>query len=101
MLKSIADRFVQGSAPTGNGIRPIDAAIAKANFANIQEYPDATGPLNEKSWDTSIYIWMESHWQVLVDLSTEDGKSSDLVLHIRIYEVGNSFEFEPGMIYVP
>ncbi|MEQ8179792.1 MAG: VOC family protein [Amphiplicatus sp.] len=91
-----------------NGMAPLlqvyDMPEALAFYRDVLGYEVVSaspGPLNEKSWDTSIYIWMESHWQVLVDLSTEDGKSSDLVLHIRIYEVGNSFEFEPGMIYVP
>ena len=94
-LKLVADAFADGRLLTGDGIRLVNAKVAKANFENIEDYPDATGPLRDASWDTSICVWEGDHWQVLVDLTTVGGERSDLVLH------GNRVEIEPGLIYVP
>jgi hypothetical protein len=100
-LKLIADAFADGRIPAGNGIRPVDAKIARINFAQIDDYPDATGPLRETSWDTSICVWTGDHWQVLVDLITVSGGRSDLVLHAKVFEFDDRVEIESGLIYVP
>ena len=100
-LKFIADAFVSGSIPAGNGIREMRDSSARGCLWNIAQYPDQLGPLSDRAWDTSVYIWMESYWEALVDLSKADGGRSDLVLHARIYELGDQVEFEPGLIYVP
>lgn len=100
-LKFIADAFVSGNIPAGNGIREMRDGSARVCFWNIAQYPDQLGPLSDSAWDTSIYIWMESYWEALVDLSKADGSPSDLVLHARIYELGDQVEFEPELIYVP
>src|SRR5258706_15212932 len=57
VLKVIADAFVAGRVPTGNGIGHVDAQVAVVNFDNIRSYPDAIGPLTEVSWETSICAW--------------------------------------------
>lgn len=100
-LKMIADTFVAGGIPSGEGIREIDPESARINAVNIQNYGKTLGPLTDRAWETSVYIWMRSYWQALVDLSTSDNERSDLVLHVKIYEVGSSFQFESGLIYVP
>lgn len=100
-LKKIADAFADGRIPTGEGIRSVGAETAKINFENIEDYPDATGPLNDASWDTSICVWTGNHWDVLVDLTTLSGERSDLVLHAKVFEVDGGAEIEPGLIYVP
>lgn len=100
-LKTIADAFVLGALPLGPSIRTVDPETATINPANIAAYPDPIGPLHEASWTTSIHARADDHWQVLVDLSTVDGETSDLVLHVRVFEVEDGFKFEPGLIYVP
>jgi hypothetical protein len=100
-LKTIADAFAEGRIPTGEGIRSVTADTAKINFQNIEDYPDATGPPTDASWDSSICVWMGNQWDVLVDLSTVSGERSDLVLHAKVFEVGGGTEIEPGLIYVP
>ncbi len=100
-LKQVADAFADGHLPNGDGIRSVNAKVAKLNFENIEDYPDATGPLRDVSWDTSICVWEGDHWQVLVDLTTVSGERSDLVLHAKVFEVGDRVEIEPGLIYVP
>lgn len=100
-LKLVADAFANGRLPTGDGIRSVSAKVAQVNFENIEDYPDATGPLGENSWDTSICVWEGDHWQVLVDLTTVSGERSDLVLHAKVFELDGRVEIEPGSIYVP
>jgi hypothetical protein len=100
-LKRIADAFASGRVPAGDGIRSIDEEVAKINFDNIEDYPDATGPLRDTTWATSVCAWEGDHWQVLVDLSTVSGEPSDLVLHARVFEFEGHVEIEPGLIYVP
>lgn len=101
ILKQIADAFADGRVPMGDGIRSVEATVAEINFAQIEDYPDATGPLRETSWETSICVWMGDHWQVLVDLSTVSGERSDLVLHAKVFDFDDRVEIEPGLIYVP
>ena len=100
-LKHIADAFTDGRVPTGDGIRSFNAKVATANFESIEDYPDATGPLHDASWETSICVWEGDHWQVLVDLTTVSGERSDLVLHAKVFELDDRVEIEPGLIYVP
>ena len=100
-LKLIADAFVSGSKPAGDGIREIDAKSAQINAANIAAYTEQLGHLRDNAWDTSVYIWMQGYWDALIDLSTIGGERSDLVLHVRVWEIGDQLEFEPGLIYVP
>lgn len=104
-LKQIVDSFVQERAlPTlvdAIIVDPIASDEAKISRQNIQDYPDPIGPLAEFSWTTSIYIWMDGYWDVLVDLSTSDGETSDLVLHAKVRESDNQYIIKPGLIYVP
>lgn len=100
-LKQVADAFADGRIPTGDGIRSVNAKVAKVNFENIEDYPDPTGPLRDASWNSSICVWEGNHWQVLVDLTTVSGERSDLVLHAKVFELDDRLEIEPGLIYVP
>jgi hypothetical protein len=100
-LKQIADAFALGKVPEAKTIKPVEPQLVRSNFKFIREYPVALGPLADRSWDTSVFVWADDHWEVLVDLSSEDGSRSDLVLHADIYEGAEGFEIEPGMIYVP
>lgn len=100
-LKYIADEFVSGRAPQGNNIRAVEPETLKINVDNISDYPDTIGPLQDVTWSSSIHVWTGDHWEILLDLSTKDHQTSDLVLRLRVYDVNNQCEFEPGLIYVP
>ena len=58
------------------------------------ELPDA-------SWSTSVCMWYEFYWDVLVDLWTEEEGPSDLVLKVEIYEQGDRFRYRLQLVYVP
>lgn len=103
-LKQLADKAVlrteiKDSSDIEIGI--IDSKTASSHHYNIQIYPDTLGPLNDKSWETSIYIWDSPYWTILLDLSDVNGKTTDLVLHAKIFETLEGFKIEPGLIYVP
>ena len=103
-LKQLSDKATQGtkiSALTDIEIGPIDNETKSIHRHNIDGYPDQLGPLSEISWDTSIYIWDSPYWRVLVDLSDENGDTTDLVFHVRVYETTNGYSIEPGLVYVP
>jgi len=103
-LKLIADSFVDESFPPSNiidNICNIDGEVIKQNYEYISDYPDQIGSLNDITWETSICTWQDGYWLVLIDLSQDNGVSSDLVFHAKIYESSSGFIFEPGLIFVP
>lgn len=103
-LKLLADAVVFNSRlPTIDGFifDGIDEESGLINHSNISDYPDSLGPLAAASWTSSIYKWGEGCWRVLVDLTTDTGEVSDLVLHAKITERGSAYAIEPGLIYVP
>ncbi|WP_299986141.1 hypothetical protein [uncultured Ruegeria sp.] len=101
VLKFIADALVSGRPPISLGIRAVDADALKISIGNIADYPDVIGPLTEASWKTSVYIWTGSYWDVLVDLISETGEISDLVLQVKVYPTGQEYEFQPHLVYIP
>ena len=103
-LKQLADKAVLGIEITTQldiEIGKIDSKTASSHRYNIEGYPDALGPLNDKSWETSVYIWDSPCWRVLVDLTDIDGQVTDLVLHANVKETDKGFLIEPSLIYVP
>ena len=101
MLKLIADAAVRGVRCDDPSVLPIPDDLMQLNNANIAEYPDPLGELADATWETSIYAAEGEHWQVLLDLSARNQPTTDLVLHVRVYDRGENYLFEPGMIYVP
>jgi len=100
-LKKIADYFVQKNSILPKTVRPLEHDIVEINRGNLDDYPDKIIFLSEKAWQTSICLWHEHYWQVLLDLTAEGGETSDLVLHMKVYENHDDYEFEVGLIYVP
>ena len=100
-LKQIADEIIAGRIPVMQNIKAISPETIEINNGNIDGYPDKIGPLHEVTWGSSIYTWTDGHWEVLLDLSTSEFETSDLVLHLKVHPIGDQFEFEPGIIYVP
>lgn len=98
-LANIANALTLDAFP--ENIQKPEQDILEINNQNIKAYPDAIGPLSEKSWDTSITVWQGEYWAVLIDLSDEYGETTDLVLHAKVKENDGEYQFEPGLIYVP
>jgi hypothetical protein len=84
---------------------PMVLAVPKSTSEHIESYISDYGEelvlLPEETWDSSIYIWQDGYWDVLVDLWTKAEGRSDLVLKARVIESNNSFEFSIEMVYVP
>jgi hypothetical protein len=83
------------------GVRPIKASDAKGIADNIEDYGAQLVSLPEETWQTSVCLWMETHWDVIVDLYTLEEGCSDLVLHVRVDEVSSGYIFDVHFVYVP
>jgi len=68
---------------------------------NIVDYGEELIELPEEAWETSIFLWMNDYWDVLIDLFTKDEGRSDLVLHARVFETGLDFKFVIDSVHVP
>jgi hypothetical protein len=105
-VRLIADAFVAGDFQLSDhriaGVRPIDPDTAKWIADNISAYGDTLAPLNEATWDRSIYRWMDGYWQMLVDLTTNSEPVSDLALLAKLYETGDDhYSLAVEAVYVP
>ena len=103
-FKEIAAAFADGDFQLCNtlieGIDPIDRDTADLIAANIAAYGARLTSLDEATWDRSIYRWMGTYWQVLVDLSTDGEPASDLTLHARVYET-DCIRLKIDSVHVP
>ncbi|GAA4015477.1 hypothetical protein GCM10022280_12780 [Sphingomonas swuensis] len=68
------------------GVEPVERGIADHIASNVAAYGEPLAPLNDATWERSVYRWMNGYWQVLVDLTTEGEPVSDLTLHARLDE---------------
>ena len=104
-FRRIADAFVAGDFQLRDhpidGVRPVDPATAKRIADSISAYGETLAPLNEETWDRSIYRWMDGYWQVLVDLTTNTEPVSDLTLHAKLRETGDEVTLVVEAVYVP
>ena len=77
--------------------------IVKISLGQIEDYPASRVFVGAKTWMRSIYLWQEGYWDVLVDLHIDDERDevSDLVLPVKVTQVGNEFHFETNFIHVP
>ena len=67
----------------------------------IRDYGNKLTSLPEESWRTSVYLWMNGYWEVLVDLFTVEEGPSDLVLFVRVHPREGSYIFQVGSVHVP
>lgn len=104
MLEDIVDAFVRQDYHLAGGV-PGVAPVSDETAAQIRDYLDEYGeqlvPLPPASWDTSVCIWMDDHWDAMIDLWTEEEGSSDLVLRVRVSEVASGYMVTVRMVYVP
>ena len=104
ILENIVDAFVRHDYRLTNGVTgvaPVSEKTATQMREYIHEYGATLIALPKDSWDTSVCIWMVDHWDALIDLWTKDEGRSDLVLQVRVSEVGGEYVVTVYMVYVP
>lgn len=99
----IIEAFRAGNFKLEHGppnVKPLSDREAQRISGNIRSYGGELVSLPEKSWETSVYIWMWDYWEVLIDLFVS-GDRSDLVLFTRVYETELGYEFSVQSVHVP
>ena len=82
-------------------VRPVSGSLFQAILENIRDYGAQLTELPDATWESSVCQWMEGHWEVLVDLFSEEEGPSDLVLDVRVHETLSDYAFEIHLVYVP
>lgn len=103
-LKTIVDTLIrENEIPKVEGflIGSSDANQLQICRNNMEFYPEKIGPLRQESWNSSIHVWNNGYWSVLIDLTALSGEVTDLVFHAKVIERGEQYLIEPGLIYVP
>lgn len=103
-LAHIVDAFVRRDyrlAGGVDGVAPLSEEAAADIEAAIRDYGATLVQLDEQTWNTSVYIWMEDHWDALVDLWTKEEGRSDLVMQVRVTENEGAYTVSVYMVYVP
>ena len=88
-----------------NSTIPNVPSLSLSDSKHIEDYIESYGEelteLPPETWCSSIYLWMGSHWHVIIDLWTLGECQSDLVLSAKVYETNNEYTFKIEMVYVP
>ena len=104
VYRQIVEALVRKDYRLEFGILGVQQVSAKT-AAQIRDYIDGYGAnlvtLSEETWKSSVCIWMDPFWDVLLDLWTESEGRSDMVLSTRVREEEQGYVFEIYMVYVP
>ena len=104
-FQAIADAFVAGdyrlSDRAISTVRAIDSETAAWIAENVEDFGAKLAPLNDATWERSIYLWQDGYWEMIVDLATTTEPVSDLALHTKLYAADGDFELEVYGVYVP
>ena len=100
----IVDAFVKGDYLLRDGVADVDP-IPEETASHIQSYLSDYGAtlksLPDDAWNSSVCIWTGIHWDVLVDLYTNEEEASDLVLCARVTDTSHGFKIVVHLVYVP
>lgn len=103
-FSKIVDAFSKKDYSLSGGIVGV-SSVSNETATHIKEYIQDYGEelvqLSGETWDSSICIWMGSHWDVLIDLWTAGEGRSDLVLGAQVTEEDSRYIINIGMVYVP
>ncbi len=104
LLAQVARAFSKGDVQLRNhsisNVAPINPATGGAIKKNVLAYGDRLAPLHPETWERSCYRWMETYWQVLVDLTTTGEEVSDLTLHAIVRD-STDLLLEVESVHVP
>ena len=104
MLSAVVQCFVQGDYCLARGVvgvEPVSAATAEQIRDYLNEYGATLVELPDDTWQTSVAQWMETHWEILVDLWTAEEGQSDLVLDGSVIETSEGPRLIIRLVYVP
>ena len=104
VLSEIVLAFAQGDYGLAKTVRDVDAIphkVAEQIRAYVADYGATLDELPNDTWETSCAQWMGNHWDVLVDLWTKEEGRSDLVLSLKVVELGGEPRFTVHLVYVP
>lgn len=104
VLRSIAGAFADKDYRLTRGVPgvdPVSTETAEHIKNSVLGYGATLVDLPDQTWDSSVCMWYETHWDVLVDLWTQEEGRSDLVLSATVTEVARGFKFRICMVYVP
>ncbi|MBF6023964.1 DUF7668 domain-containing protein [Lysobacter niastensis] len=82
------------------GVEPVSTETATQIHTYISDYGATLVALPEEAWESSVCIWMGSHWDTLIDLWAQEEGRSDLVLQARVTDIP-SFSVKVHLVYVP
>jgi hypothetical protein len=103
-FSNVVDAFVRKDYSLSLGVAGV-SSVSNETANHIKEYLEDYGQelvqLPQETWESSVCLWMGSHWDVLIDLWTVGEGQSDLVLKAQVTESMNGYRIDIGMIYVP
>jgi hypothetical protein len=100
IVKSLSNKDYLVNSTISN-VPSLSISDSKHIEDNIESYGEELTELPPETWDSSIYLWMGTHWDVIIDLWTLGEGQSDLVLSAKVYETNNQYTFKIEMVYVP
>ena len=103
-FSNVVDAFVRKDYSLSQGVAGVSSVSNKtANHIKdyLEDYGEELIQLPQETWESSVCLWMGSHWDVLIDLWTAGEGRSDLVLKAQVTESINGYRIDIGMIYVP
>lgn len=104
MLREVVRRFVEGDYQLAQGVpdvEPVSPATAEQVRDSLADYGATLVELPDDTWKTSVAQWMDTHWEILVDLGTAEKGRSDLVLEGKVVETSTGARLTIHMVYVP
>jgi hypothetical protein len=104
VLRSIAGAFADKDYRLTRGVpgvAPVSTETAEHIKNSVLGYGATLVDLTDQTWDSSVCIWCGTHWDVLIDLWTQEEGRSDLVLSATVTETAHGFHFKIYMVYVP
>ena len=103
-LREVVKALAEGDYELSRGVpsvAPVSNATAQQIREYVADYGEALADLPDKTWDSSVCQWMETHWDLIVDLWTVESGESDLVLSLSVFEADGGFRLEIGSVHVP
>lgn len=103
-IRAIVRALAEGDYELVRGIPSVSPPEEK-RVAQMRVYVDDFGEtlveLPDETWGTSVSQWMETHWDLLVDLWTKESGRSELALSLRVSEAEGCYRFELDSLHVP
>ena len=103
-FRDVVSAFIAGDYRLDRGVlgvESIDSDTANQIREYLSDYGATLTALPEGTWESSVCMWMGSHWEALVDLWTKAEGRSDLVLHARVFDESAGFLVKIHLVYVP